>query len=141
MILIDIAKATQLFIRKAKKRNYQYNCTLTLNNVLLDKWNVINNSSVIETVKTLRKFTAPQYETGYLMRRKKGFQTFLFQQNYDVVLTDKDGKVLELFIDVAPGYYSNYHKDGYFILWFPVGTIKFLELKELDILQARRILF
>ncbi|TCG10998.1 hypothetical protein [Mycoplasma todarodis] len=141
MILRDIAKVRHIFTKRARKRNYRNDCRLLLNNTHLTKWNVVNNSSVYETVKTLRKFTTPQYETGYLMRRKKAFNTILFQQNYDVVLTDRHGKVLKLFIDVAPGYYSEYFPECYFVLWFPVGTIKYLELKELDIFQTRRILF
>ncbi|CAM9142007.1 hypothetical protein [Mycoplasma todarodis] len=140
MILKDIANIRHIFTRKAKKRNYKNDCRLILNGVHLTKWNVINNSSAYETVRTLRKFTTPQYETGYLIRRKKAFQTILFQQNYDVVLTDRHGKVLKLFIDVAPGFYSKYYSECYFVLWFPVGTIKFFELKELDILQTRRII-
>ncbi len=140
MILRDIANIGHIFTRKAKKRNYKTDYRLLLNGTHLSKWKIINNSSAYETVKTLRKFTSPQYETGYLIRRKKAFQTLLFQQNYDVVLTDRYGKVLELFIDVEPGFYSKYYSECYFVLWFPVGTIKFLELKELDILQTRRII-
>ncbi|MCP4354018.1 MAG: hypothetical protein GY793_00010 [Proteobacteria bacterium] len=116
MILRDIANIRHLFTRKARKRNYKHDYRLLLNDVHLTKWNIINNSSVYQTVKTLRTFTSPQYETGYLMRRKKAFNTILFQQNYDVVLTDRHGKVLKLFIDVAPGFYSKYYAEGYFVL-------------------------
>ncbi|NQZ29537.1 MAG: hypothetical protein HRT98_04095 [Mycoplasmatales bacterium] len=140
MNLKDIVNIKYIFTRKAKKRNYKNNYRLILNGVHLTKWNIINNSSTYETIKTLRKFTTPQYETGYLIRRKKAFQTILFQQNYDIVLTDRHGKVLKLFIDVAPGFFSKYYNECYFVLWFPVGTIKFLELKELDIFQTRRII-
>ncbi|MCK5946014.1 MAG: hypothetical protein KAG04_01945 [Mycoplasmataceae bacterium] len=113
---------------KSHKKTYG----LSHNEIPVEKIQVINYKSHHLIYKDLRAFKTSQYEIAYLMRNKKGFNTTLFRMNYDVVVTDKNGTVINLLIDVKPGYISEYFDDAFNIYFFVVGQIKFMNLKVKD---------
>lgn len=121
---------------KPKKKMKSF--SLTHNDINVEKTKVIVNPLASETYQLLRKFATPQYELMFLMRNKKGFNTLFFQQHYDVIVCDKNFKVIKLFIDLKKGFISENFSNGYFIYFATVGTINFLDLKENDRLRISR---
>ena len=110
-----------------------------LNEVELDGKVVISNRSHSKTYKLLRKIKTPMYDNIFLMRKKKGFNTFMFIINYDIIVADKNGIVLSTMTDVEPGFISEYYKDGSFVYFAPVGTINFYKIKKRDVLSVRKL--
>lgn len=88
-----------------------------------------------EIYKLLRTYKTPQYDLVYLMRNKKGFNTILFRINYDVVICNKNGKIIKMEINCKPGHISQYFDDGYEIFFFVVGQIKFMNLQLDEVLS------
>jgi len=80
----------------------------------------------------MRQIKTPQYETTYILRNKKGFNTLLFSQHTDVVVTTKDGVVLDAIKDVKPGFISKHYETGNKIFFFTVGSINFHNIKKKD---------
>ncbi|CAM9126013.1 hypothetical protein MYMA111404_02475 [Mycoplasma marinum] len=138
MKLRDITNIKYIFTRKNKKSIKNREFYLSVNDKIIPKWKIMNNTSTAKTIKMLKNFQIPQYETGYLLRNKKGFQTIFFNQNYDVVVSDRDGKVLKTFISVNPGYFSKYFASAHFVYFFPVGTINFLNINKKDVVIIKR---
>ncbi len=116
------------------------NFRLLRNEEEIPKVRVINNKLHSETFKVLRRFVTPQYENIYLMRNKKGFNTVAFQQEYDVVIADKNGKVIKTFLSVPTGFISEYFKESYSIFFMTIGSIKSFDINKSDRLQLTRII-
>ena len=82
--------------------------------------------------KRLRNIKTPQYETVYILRNKKAFNTILFAQDVDVVVTTKDGVVLDVKKEIKPGFISEYYENGNKIYFFTVGSINHFNFKKND---------
>lgn len=128
----------KIFKMNNKIENKQKHFFLTHNENDVEKVKVIVNPLVSDTYKQLRKFATPQYDEIFLMRNKRGFNTTFFKQHYDVIVCDKNFRVLKTFTDVNEGYISEHFENGYFIYFATVGMNNFLEIKENDRLRIRR---
>ncbi len=137
MGILNLFLLSNLFTKKQKTRKRTIS-NLIINNEIIEKWSVVNDNSVSNTILELSKYKSPQFETGFVCRRKKAFQTITFQQSYDIVVTDKNGKVLDLLIKVEPGFFSKYYPLAHFVYFFPVGSIKHFNLKINNILKIGR---
>lgn len=82
--------------------------------------------------KRMRKIKTPQYKTAFILRNKKAFNTILFSQHVDVIITTKDGEVIEAMKDVKPGYISKYYENANKIFFMTVGTINHFDFKKDD---------
>lgn len=122
-------------IKKKESRTY----TITLNDSLLEKAVVHSTLSHSKTYKLLREYKTPQYDTLYVLRNKKGFNTMGFTLNYDVVICDKNGKVLELLQDTIEGYISKYYNKSHFIYFMTVGSINHYKIELYNILRLQGI--
>ena len=121
-----------------KKSNYshrEYDLFLNDNNV--DNITIINFKLHSDIYKRLRKFSTPQYDTIYLLRNKKAFNTMLFTMNYDIMVTDKEGTIIDIFNDQAPGYVSEKYNDGDKVYFGAVGIINNLDIKLKDRLTLK----
>lgn len=120
-----------IFIKKNyKEEENTYN--IEHNNEKLENIKVFSNAIHFKTYKILRTFKTTQYNNFYLMRKKKGFNTLFFNINYDILVSDKDGKILDLFKNKKQGYISKYYKNSYFIFFTPIGTINFYNFQIND---------
>lgn len=128
----------KIFKMNNKISSKQKGYFLTLNENDIEKVKVIVNPLISETYKQLRKFVTPQYDLMFLMRNKRGFNTAFFKQHYDVIVCDKNFKVLKTFTDVNEGFISEHFEQGYFIYFATVGMNNFLGIKENDRLRIRR---
>ena len=88
-----------------------------------------------KTYDMLRAFKSSQHDKWFVLRNKKGFNTFYFTINYDVIIADRDGKVIEAILGVAPGFFSNNYKKSHYIYFTPVGSIKYYNIKKSDIVK------
>lgn len=129
MKLISIFKNLK-FIQMKKPERSEY--SLFHNNTEIENIQVISYALHRETFKHLRHFKVPQYKHIYLMKKKKGFNTLFFQLNFDVVVADRDGIVLDVLTDVETGYVSNHYQEGYFIFFMTVGSINHYNIKVKD---------
>lgn len=126
-----------LFIRKIPK-NEENIYIIELNNEKLENIKVFSNAIHFKTYKILRTFKTQQHNNFYLMRNKKGFNTLFFNINYDIVVSDKDGKILDLLKNKKQGYISKYYQNSYFIFFTPIGTINFYNFQINDKLNLIR---
>lgn len=122
--------------KKEKSEHY-----LVYNNEEIEKSRVIVFQMHHDAYKNLRAFKTPQYDTYYLMRKKKGFNTLFFRQNYDVIIADHNGKILDLLTDVKPGFFSEYYDDAHYIYFAPVGTINHYNFVIKGTIRIGRYLF
>ena len=123
---------------KYKSDKSEKSYSITLNNNILDKAIVYSHPNHNKTMKLLRAFKTVQYDNIYVLRNKKGFNTIGFGLNYDVVIADKDGKVIKTLMDLKIDYISKYYENGYFIYFMPVGSINFYKIGTSDILRLQR---
>lgn len=129
---IKIFKKTKF--KKTNTREY----TLVLNENPLDKLIIKSHLLHSETISILRKFTTPQYEKGWLLRNKKGFNTLMFKKKYDVIVCDRFGNVLETFSELKPDFVSHYYPNGHFVYFLNVGSIKYFDIKKSDRITLKR---
>ena len=112
-----------------KGKDKQKEFSLIHNGNPVENIRVLTYKSHHKIYKLLRTYKTPQYNLAYLMRNKKGFNTLLFRINYDVVVCNKNGKIIHIEINCNPGHISKYFNDGYEIFFFVVGQIKFMNLQ------------
>ncbi|MCP4337147.1 MAG: hypothetical protein GY679_04865 [Mycoplasma sp.] len=137
MKLKELINIKALFTKKVRFTNIlEY--TLSINTFKKSNWKAFGNSSGKKIIKILSNFTTPQYNVIYFMRNRSGYQTLSFRQNYDVIITDKDGTILKFEIDVKPGMISKKVFKGYIVAFLPVGTILHFGLKEKDNFKFNR---
>ncbi len=128
------------FISSGFKKNEQIYYQLLVNEILISDLKIISHHLHFNTYNLLKKFKTPQYNIGYLMRKKQGFTTIFFQQRYDIIVCDRYGNVIKKFINQAVGYISSYFSEGYFIYFMVVGSIKYYNIKNSDRLTLKRYL-
>ena len=85
-----------------------------------------------DVYKRLRKIKTPQYNTVYILRNKKAFNTILFSQHVDVLITTKDGVVIDVKKNIKPGFISEYYEKGNKIFFMTVGSINHFNFKKYD---------
>ena len=116
-----------------KKTNYSHReYILSLNENEVEGITVVSYKLHSDVYKRLRKFSTYQYDTLYLMRNKRAFNTMFFNLNQDVIVTDKDGTIIDLFKDQAPGFVSKKYPNGNKIYFGAVGIINNLDFKIKD---------
>lgn len=129
---IKIFKKTKF--KKANSHEY----SLVLNENQLEKLKVYSHLLHSETISALKTFTTPQYDKGWLLRNKKGFNTLMFKKKYDVIVCDRFGNVLEAFNELKPNFISSYYPNGHFVYFLNVGSIKYYDIKKSDRLTLKR---
>jgi len=109
-----------------------------LNGKDLDKIEVYSNSTDSATYKELRSYKTPQYDTFFLLRKKKGFNTYLFNISWDVIVAEASGKVIDALINVKPGHISKHYKNAFYIYFCTIGTIKFYGIEKDSVIRIRK---
>lgn len=129
----------KIFSKKPYAKNKVIEYKVSFNNEEAE--NIIAQSTKLhsDTYKILRNIKTPLYNNIFIMRGKKGFNTFLFNINFDVVISDKDGKVLKTYSDVKPGFISDKIEKASLIMFSTVGTINFYDIKKRDQVTLRRL--
>ena len=120
------------------KKNIPVEYTAHLNEQPIENIEIKSFGTHHETYELLRSFKTIQYETMYVFRNKRGYNTYLFNINFDIVVCDKYGKVLEAISNIKPGTISQHYSKGYYVFFMPVGTIVYLEIKKLDVISIAR---
>ena len=90
-----------------------------------------------QNYRDLREFKTPQYETGYLFRNKKGFNTYGCNIKYDVIVASVKGKVIDLRQEVEQGFTSRYYANGFYVLFTPAGSINYFNLRKRDVISFK----
>lgn len=135
---MKIFKFLKNFSTRPLPRFEKYEYSFYINKKEIENLNVWSSLSHHETAKRLRNFKSQPYDNLYVLRNKKGFNTMLFIQKYDVIICDGSGIVIDLLTEVGPGYISDYYQNGYFIYFGAVGTINFYNIKKRDLLELTR---
>ncbi len=82
----------------------------------------------------LMKFKLEKLDTGYLLTKRKYLSTYLYCQRVDVVMTDKDNKILYLYSNLKSEKIIFFKKKVYNTYILPLNTSKHLEIgKKLEI--------
>lgn len=119
-----------------RKDNIEYK--ISLNDRDLENTIAFSTALHHDTYKILRELKTVQYDRFFVLRKKKGFNTIGFNINYDVIICDRNGKILELVNNCDIGYISEYYNESYFIYFTPVGTINFYKMKNNDRLSLHK---
>ena len=133
MSLWEWVKIRNTYKRKYSDRQYW----LVNDGEIIKELKVITYKLHNDVYKNLRKFIKPQYDIVFLLRNKKSFNTYWFKQNYDVVITDKDGVILDCLNNVKPDYFSKHYEKGNKVYFMAVGNIWDLNLQKNKILSLR----
>ena len=72
---------------------------------------------------------------GLLLIPCRQIHTFLMSFSLDVLFLNKQGEIVALFQEIAPGRKSPLVKESYQVLELPAGTIKLKNLKKGDYLE------
>lgn len=72
---------------------------------------------------------------GLLIAPSRGVHMYGMRYSLDVVLTDREGRVVALYPDLAPGQRTKVHRDARFALEIPVGVIERTETAEGDMIE------
>ena len=75
----------------------------------------------------LNNFVFPTF-TGYLLRNVQGFASFFTDQDFDVVICNYNGLIINMEKEVTPASFTKPVKEAYLLYLFPPGTIKYLDL-------------
>ncbi|WP_041611943.1 hypothetical protein [Spiroplasma chrysopicola] len=108
--------------------------TLTINSVPQDlSIKVIHNLK--DKVTSLIQPKNITMKDGYLLRKVHAFNSFGMFYHVDVIFCNKNFQVIKEIENFGPQKISHYFKDSYFIYCLAPGMIKFLNIKENDILR------
>lgn len=72
---------------------------------------------------------------GLLIAPSSGVHMYGMHYPLDVVLTDRGGRVVALYPDLAPGKRTKVHREASFALELPVGVIDRTETAEGDVIE------
>ena len=136
---MSLSEWIKIFTNKDYKKVSEQKYYLIHNQERIDKVFVFNNKLHSETMTKLRTFKTPQYESIFVLKGKKGFNTIGFNLHYDVVICDRNGKIVNILNDVKQGYISEYYQDSHYIYFFTIGSVGFYKLKVNDILTLGRV--
>lgn len=75
----------------------------------------------------LLKFKLEKLENGYLLTNRKWLSTYLYCQKVDVILTDKDNKILYLYPKLKSEAIIYYKRKAYNTYILPLNTVNYLE--------------
>lgn len=82
----------------------------------------------------LMKFKLEKLDKAYLLTKRKYLSTYLYCQKVDVIMTDKNNKILYLYINLKTEKIIFYKKKVYNTYIFPSNICKNLEIgKKLKI--------
>ena len=96
---------------------------------------VINNKKInIEKIDgffnrfKLMKFRLEKLENGFLLSKRKYLNTYLYCQKVDVVMTDKDNKILYLYSNLKSEKIIFFKKKAFNTYILPLNTSKYLKI-------------
>ena len=96
---------------------------------------VINNKKInIEKIDgffnrfKLMKFRLEKLENGFLLSKRKYLNTYLYCQKVDVVMTDKDNKILYLYSNLKSEKIIFFKKKVFNTYILPLNTSKYLKI-------------
>lgn len=135
---MKLLKLVKSFGIRNVPRFEKYEYDFYLNKTHAPEITVWSTLSHHETYKKIRNFKSQPYNNFYVLRNKKGFTTIMFVQKYDIIVCDSNGIVIDLLMEIEPGYISEYYENGYFIYFCPVGSINFYSIKIRDLLELGR---
>ncbi len=82
----------------------------------------------------LMRFKFETLDIGYLLTKRKYLNTYLYCQRVDVVMTDKDNKILYLYSNLKSEKRIFFKRKVYNTYILPLNTSKYLEIgKKLEI--------
>jgi len=90
------------------------------------KLDLINYSSFYKKLKGLM-FKKEPIKNAYLFKRCSSIHTFFMKQNIDVIITDKDYKVLLIKANVPKNRIITCKK-GFYTFELPLGTVKNIKI-------------
>ena len=83
----------------------------------------------IKSCKThFEKFKGLMFKKDFdyaLKLRCNGIHTFFMKKNIDVILTDKDNKILKIYYNVKPNHIIGPKKNVYYTYEFPINSHKY----------------
>jgi hypothetical protein len=129
-----------IFFKKNKAPSSEHKTyNFTINKTRIPEMKILGNKNNYLIYNELKELMYPQYNFGYLTKNKQGFNTLLFKQSYDILVCDKDGKVLDVLKSLRPNFISKYYNGAFYIYFFPVGTNSYYELKKNDVVNLRYV--
>lgn len=87
-------------------------------------------TSVKDKLKSFR-FRLTDIEEGICFPKKRRINTYFYYQRVDLIMTDKDNKILTIFKNVPSERRYKGKKGTYFLYVFPVGVSDFYELGDI----------
>ena len=88
--------------------------------------------------KVLKEMININYEKVFVVPNQQSFDTNGFNKSYDVVATNFNGRVLETFENVEPDNKVDGIDDGWFLCFFPTGSIKYFSIVKGNRIQFKR---
>ena len=107
-------------------------CKLEINNSKQINEKVKYYSAPGKLYKSMRSIIA-ESNYIYMSRNQKGFNTYFFKKEFDIMLTDHRGKVLELIPRYKIDQISNHYKTAYYIYFMPIGLISYYNIQKNDL--------
>ena len=107
-------------------------CKLEINNSKKIKEKVKYYSRPNKLYKSMRS-TISETNFIYMSRNQKGFNSYYFKKEFDIMLTDHRGRVLELIPRYKIDQISDHYKSAYYIYFMPVGMITYYSIKKNDL--------
>lgn len=77
--------------------------------------------------------------TGYFIYGEKGFNSFLFNNNIDLIIVDSAKNILLLEKNFIKNKITNYYKDAKYIYILPKNTISYNKIESTDKIWHSRI--
>lgn len=73
----------------------------------------------------------------YFTRNQKGFNSYFLQKNFDVIIADHNGRILDIVQKFTPNNISKHYPNGYYVYFMPVGSVTYYDIKLNDLLNFR----
>ncbi|AUB31446.1 hypothetical protein [Spiroplasma floricola] len=133
----EIISFSRIF-RKDKNKDIfkeNYSSKLIHNQKILDMniRTIRNPSNKFSSLIFKEKFSS---ENGFKLVYSKGFNSFGFKEQVDVVFCDIKNKVIETYSNFSPNKMTKYHNKAIAIYVLANNMNKFLNIKQKDILKT-----
>jgi len=74
----------------------------------------------------------------YFTKNQKGFNTYFFNKNFDVIISDRGGRIIGIEQNLGRNQISRHFENGYYVYFLPLGSITYYDLKKNDLINFRR---
>ena len=138
LLLFPPRKQYILFTNRKKINAGRFHyCNIKINDLINIKQKAKYFKAPTDVYKAVRSLIT-ESDYIYFTKNQKGFNSYFFNKNYDVVIADHGGRIVGIEQNFKRNQISRHFENGYYVYFMPLGSITYYDLKMNDLINFRR---